>query len=76
MNNRIEINDEALETIVGGNITFDWDGHVGHCGLNGDKSYTFDSRSDFVAAVTACYKAGMSDAECMNKLAEDKVIHI
>lgn len=75
MGNRMEINDEALENVVGGNITFDWDGKVGHCGLNGDKSYTFSSRNDFVAAVTACYKAGMSDSECLQKLLSDGVIH-
>lgn len=76
MSNRIEINDEALEQVVGGNITFDWDGKVGHCGLNGAKNYTFNSRSDFVAAVTACYKAGMTDAETLQKLASDGVIHL
>ena len=75
MGNRIEINDDVLENVVGGNITFDWDGKVGHCGLNGDKSYTFNSRSQFVAAVTDCYKAGMSDVECLNKLKADGVIH-
>ncbi len=75
MGDRIELNDEILETVAGGNITFDWDGKVGHCGLNGDKSYTFNSRSEFVAAVVKCYQAGMTDAECINKLTEDKVIH-
>ena len=75
MGNRIEINDDVLENVVGGNITFDWDGKIGHCGLNGDKSYTFNSRSAFVAAVTACYQAGMSDVECLNKLKADKVIY-
>lgn len=74
MSIREKINEEVLENIAGGNITFDWNGTVGHCGLNGDKSYTFESRSAFVAAVTSCYKAGMSDAECLQQLIEDKVI--
>lgn len=74
MSKRVEINEDFLENVAGGNITFDWDGHVGHCGLNGDKSYTFNSRSEFVAAVTTCYKAGMSDAECLEQLINDKVI--
>lgn len=75
MSNRIEISEEALDQVVGGNITFDWDGKIGHCGLNGAKNYTFGSRSDFVAAVTACYKAGMSDAETLQKLVAQGIIH-
>lgn len=75
MSNRKEIDENVLESIVGGNITFDWDGHVGHCGLNGDKSYTFNSRSQFVSAVQKCYSAGMSDSECLNKLIDDKVVY-
>lgn len=74
MSKRVEINEAFLENVAGGNITFDWDGKVGHCGLNGDKSYTFNSRSEFVAAVTACYKAGKSDVECLEQLIADKVI--
>ena len=75
MARRDMINEDALESIVGGNITFDWDGTVGHCGLNGDKSYTFDSRSEFVDAVVKCYNAGMSDSECLDKLIQDGIIY-
>lgn len=74
MAKRVEINEEILESVAGGNITFDWDGRVGHCGLNGDKSYTFNSRAEFVAAVTNCFKAGKSDAECLEQLVADGVI--
>lgn len=75
MANRIQLNDDAMENVVGGNITFDWNGKVGHCGLNGDKSYTFSSRSAFVAAVMQCYQEGLSDAECLQRLIANGVIH-
>ena len=68
MSNRVQINEEALEKITGGNITFDWNGAEGHCGLNGDKSYSFDNRTTFVSAVMQCYQAGMTDVQCLNEL--------
>ena len=75
MADRVMLNDDMMGSVVGGNITFDWDGKVGHCGLNGDKSYTFDSRSEFVNAVTACYKEGLSDSECLQRLIDNGVIY-
>ena len=48
MSNRVELNDELMESVIGGTITFDWDGSIGHCGLNGDKSYTFSNKQRFV----------------------------
>ena len=54
MSNRVELNDELMESVIGGTITFDWDGSVGHCGLNGDKSYTFTSRGDLIAFCKVC----------------------
>ena len=74
MANRVQLNDEVLEAVSGGNITFDWDGKNGNCGLNGDKSYSFTSRNEFVSAVVQCYQAGMTDAECFDKLVQDGVV--
>lgn len=75
MSNRVQLNDEFLEGVVGGKITFDWDGAVGHCGLNGDKSYTFTDKGQFVAFVTNCFKQGMKDSECLNALVAAGIIH-
>lgn len=75
MSERIEINEENLESIVGGNITFDWNGKVGHCGLNGDKSYTFDSRTKFVNSVIQCFNQGMKDYEALEALIASGIIY-
>lgn len=74
MSNRSLIDENALEAVYGGNITFDWDGKNGNCGLNGDKSYSFDNRTTFVNAVIQCYQAGMTDVECFDKLVQDGVV--
>lgn len=74
MSDRMRISDESLDTVYGGNITFDWDGKIGHCGLNGDKSYTFYSRSEFVSAVIHCFDNGLTDAECLQTLIDNGVI--
>lgn len=75
MSDRIELNEELLEDVVGGTITFDWDGKVGHCGLNGDKSYSFDSRDRFIAFVKQCHRNGLTDAECLQALIQNGIIH-
>ena len=75
MSNRVELNDELMENVIGGTITFDWDGKVGHCGLNGDKSYTFTSRGDLIAFCKVCHSKGMTDAECLNALIENGIIY-
>lgn len=74
MSDRIKLNEEMLEEVIGGTITFDWDGRNGHCGLNGDKSYNFDSREEFIAAVKQCHRDGLTDAECLQSLIQNGII--
>ena len=75
MAKRVELNNDMLENVVGGNITFDWDGHIGHCGLNGDKSYTFNDRSEFIGFAKKCHSQGLSDAECLQAMIDNGIIY-
>lgn len=71
---RKQLNDDMMDSIVGGKITFDWDGATGHCGLDGDKSYTFTNKQQFVGRAIDCYNAGYSDSETLQKLREEGII--
>lgn len=69
------LNEEMLEDVVGGNITYKWRNGVGSCGLNGNYNYTFSNKSAFVAAVMKYYSQGMNDAQILAALVNDGVIH-
>ena len=68
------LNDEVMNDVVGGKITFDWDGATGHCGLNGDKSYTFTNNQRFLEYAFKCYQQGMSDAACLQGMVDEGII--
>lgn len=68
MAERIQLNDEMMETVTGGNITFTWRYERGTCGLNGDYSYSFDNREQFLGKIKECYANGMNDAQTIDAL--------
>jgi len=75
MSNRTMIDENSLEEIVGGNITYTWRNGTGTCGLNGNNTYTFSDKTAFLNAVKQYYTKGMSDQELLNKLIGAGVIH-
>ncbi len=74
MANRTQLNDEMLETVTGGNITFTWRYGQGTCGLNGDYSYSFTDRGAFLAKIKECYANGMNDVQTIAALAAAGII--
>ncbi len=75
MAERIQLNDEILESVSGGNITFTWRYGKGTCGLNGDYSYSFDDRNAFLAKIKECYANGMNDSQTIDALVAAGIIH-
>ena len=65
MSDRKEIIGEALDNVIGGTITFDWDGSIGNIGLDGNKCYQFNDRNAMIAFASQCHRDGLSDAECL-----------
>lgn len=53
MSNRIQIDEAALENIVGGKVTYTWGNGQGTCGLNGNNKYTFTNLTAFENFVNA-----------------------
>ena len=47
MSERKEINEDTLEMIVGGKVTYTWGNGHGTCGLNGNNKYQFDDLDEF-----------------------------
>ena len=74
MANRVQLDDNMMETVTGGNITFTWRYEKGTCGLNGDYSYSFTDRGAFLAKIKECYGNGMNDVQTINELVNAGII--
>ena len=53
MGDRIQIDDNTLDNVVGGKVTYTWGNGHGTCGLNGNNKYKFDSLEKFETFVNA-----------------------
>lgn len=49
MSNKIELNDEELDLVNGGDITYTWNGTSGRIGINGDNKFILVDKDAFVA---------------------------
>ena len=74
MAERVQLSEEMMESVTGGNITFTWRYEHGTCGLNGDYSYEFDDRGAFLGKVKECYANGMNDAQTIDALLDAGII--
>jgi len=69
MSNRMQINDDMLEEVVGGNLTYTWFGGQGTCGLNGNNKWKFSDKATFEAFMKDCMQnKGMSDVDTLKAM--------
>ncbi len=75
MTDRIEIKDELLEDVVGGNLTYTWFGGQGTCGLNNNNKWKFNDKAKFEAFMNECMiEKGMDDVETLKEMVAAKII--
>ncbi len=69
MAERMQINDEALEEVVGGNLTYTWFGGQGTCGLNNNNKWKFSDKTKFESFMKDCMQVkGMTDVETLQAM--------
>ncbi len=69
MANRMELNEELLDDVVGGNLTYTWFGGQGTCGLNNNNKWKFTDKSAFESMMKDCLQTkGMSDVETLQAM--------
>ena len=73
MANRIEINDEQLDTVNGGAITYTWDGTQGSLGVNGTNPYILLNKDAFLKVYNEMF-GKYHDAEIIKELKKQKII--
>lgn len=49
MSNKIELNDEELDLVSGGDISYTWNGTSGRIGIDGNNKYILVDKDAFVA---------------------------
>ena len=73
MANRIEINDEQLDAVNGGAITYTWDGTQGSLGVNGTNPYILLNKDAFLKVYNEMF-GKYNDAEIIKELKKQKII--
>ncbi len=73
MANRVAINEDQLDNVTGGAITYTWDGQTGSLGLNGKNTYILLSKTAFLEVYNELF-GKVSDAEIIKTLREKKII--
>lgn len=69
MSKRVEIQDNLLDDIVGGNLTYTWYGGKGTCGLNNNNIWKFSNKEKFEDMMIDCMQVkGMSDIDTLKAM--------
>lgn len=75
MPNRIQLDDQMLEDVVGGNITYTWFGGQGTCGLNNNNKWKFSDKAKFESFMKDCLQnKGMSDVDTLKAMVAAGII--
>ena len=77
-NNKISIrvDDEMLDNVVGGNLTYTWFGGQGTCGLNNNNKWGFTDKEAFETMMKDCMiNKGMTDIDTLKALLSAGIIH-
>ncbi len=67
---KVELFDEELIDVTGGQITYTWDGSVGTIGMNGRNPYTLVDKDAFVAYYKSVQGTGIKDSQILRYLLE------
>lgn len=69
MSNRIQLDDQMLEDVVGGNLTYTWFGGQGTCGLNNNHKWKFSDKTKFESFMKDCMQnKGMNDVDTLKAM--------
>ena len=75
MSGRVNIPEDRLEDIVGGNLTYTWFGGQGDCGLNSNHKWVFTDKEAFESMLTDCMiNKGMSDVDTLKAMISAGII--
>lgn len=62
-----KLNDDDLELVAGGDISYTWDGSIGTIGINGNNVFILVDKEYFVSYLNSVHGT-MTDADILNHL--------
>ena len=69
MSEHVRIDEELLDEVVGGNLTYTWFGGQGTCGLNNNNKWKFTNKELFESFMKDCMQnKGMTDVETLKAM--------
>lgn len=76
MSNKVELKDQELENVVGGEITYTWDGTVGTLGINGNNPYILLDKDAFVSYYKSVRGTGVKEKAVLSYLLANGIIKL
>ena len=74
MSDRRMISEEDLDSVVGGEITYTWDGSVGTIGINGNNAFVLLDKGAFVNYYNSVKGSGIKESEVLKNLLAKGII--
>lgn len=73
MSDKVELRDEELDLVNGGDITYTWNGTSGRIGINGDNKFILVDKAAFVSYLNQVHGT-MSDGKILANLMKQGVV--
>lgn len=68
------ISEEELDNVVGGEITYTWDGSQGTIGINGNNPFILLDKAAFTSYYNSVKGSGITEAQVLNNLLAKGII--
>ena len=74
MSNRTEICDEMLNDVVGGEITYTWDGTIGTIGINNNNPFILLDKAAYIEYYNSVKGTGIKESAVLTNLLKMGII--
>lgn len=68
MSNKVELHEEELDNVTGGDITYTWNGTSGRIGINGNNVFILVNKTAFIEYYNSVHGTGVKDADILKYL--------
>ncbi len=74
MANRVELFDNDLDNVTGGEITYTWEGSQGTIGINGNNPFVLLDKDAFISYYNSVKGTGVKESQVLNDLLAKGII--
>ena len=74
MANRVELFDNDLDNVTGGEITYTWEGSCGTIGINGNNAFKLLDKDAFISYYNSVKGTGIKESQVLKDLLAKGII--